>query len=286
MRQRILLFTFLASFNVSGDEYNRFEKSTLSEYRNFEKEIIKLWDGYSESSQKIYVEYSNSHNLKVIIDFEKGVLTFTQNKINLPEQKKMIESLVSKKLINKSDANRFSKIVEINSSLIRLFNFSKDHIMDRAKEYLDVASNYAKELGQKISLVLGITEAESAFNPKAVSHAGAVGMMQIVPTSAGRDVMNNAFNKDIVPNFQELIDPNTNLYFGTYYLKMLGEKLDDLKLSAAEKEEAIIASYNCGAGRVTTLIEKYGVKDYQKYLPLETKNYLVRVKENMKHFEN
>lgn len=84
-------------------------------------------------------------------------------------------------------------------------------------------------------LIHAVIATESAYDPEAVSRAGAVGLMQLMPETARRYGVTNRR------------DPTANLSGGTRYLKDLLERFDnDLELA--------LAGYNAGEGAV----EKYG----------------------------
>jgi hypothetical protein len=100
-------------------------------------------------------------------------------------------------------------------------------------------------------LVAAIVEAESGFVPDRVSPKGAVGLMQVLPSTAGD-----------YGEAKDLLDPRTNLDVGSRYLGRLIENFDgDLELA--------VAAYNAGPGAV----ERYGgVPPYT-----ETKDYVRKV---------
>jgi len=86
--------------------------------------------------------------------------------------------------------------------------------------------------------VMSIIKVESGFMPGALSHRGAVGLMQLLPSTA----------KDIAPevgiqilNDDDLKDPDTNLHLGVYYLSKLEQQYPD-------DEIAVLAAYNAGPG--------------------------------------
>jgi len=88
-------------------------------------------------------------------------------------------------------------------------------------------------------LLHAIAHVESRHNPQAVSHAGAMGLMQVMPATARRFGVSDPRS--------ELLDPEVSLEVGSAYLKTLqgrfGNKLD-----------LILAAYNAGEGAV----ERYG----------------------------
>jgi len=108
----------------------------------------------------------------------------------------------------------------------------------------------ALEHGVDESIVRAIIHAESAFNPRALSRVGAQGLMQLMPATASRFGVSNAF------------DAAQNIRGGVRYLAWLLKRFDgDLTLAAA--------GYNAGEGAV----DKYGgVPPYN-----ETQRYVQRV---------
>ena len=108
----------------------------------------------------------------------------------------------------------------------------------------------AREHGVDESIVRAIIHAESAFNPNALSRVGAQGLMQLMPATASRFGVGNAF------------DANQNINGGVKYLAWLLKRFNgNLTLAAA--------GYNAGEGAVA----KYGgVPPYN-----ETRRYVERV---------
>lgn len=115
-----------------------------------------------------------------------------------------------------------------------------------ASEIKDSSQRY----GVEEAVVRAIIHAESAFRPNARSHKGAQGLMQLIPATAKRFGVEDAYN------------PEQNIKGGVQYLAFLMKRYkNDLSLASA--------AYNAGEGAV----DKYkGVPPYN-----ETKNYVVRV---------
>ena len=102
------------------------------------------------------------------------------------------------------------------------------------------------------ALVRAVIETESNWNPSAVSRKGALGLMQLIPTTAQRFGANNAFS------------PKQNVDAGVKYLKTLLERYNgNLDLA--------LAAYNAGEGAVD---RAHGIPSFR-----ETQNYVQRVQE-------
>ena len=108
----------------------------------------------------------------------------------------------------------------------------------------------SREFGVEEAILRAIMHAESSYNPMALSHAGAQGLMQLMPATAQRFGVANAF------------DPGQNIRGGVQYLAWLLKRYNnDLTLAAA--------GYNAGEGAVD---RHKGVPPYS-----ETQRYVVRV---------
>jgi len=102
------------------------------------------------------------------------------------------------------------------------------------------------------ALVRAVIETESNWNPKAYSHKGAGGLMQLIPTTAQKY------------GAYDLFDPQQNIDAGVKHLKWLLERYNgNLDLA--------LAAYNAGEGAVDRV---HGVPAYR-----ETRNYVQRVQD-------
>ena len=117
-------------------------------------------------------------------------------------------------------------------------------------------------------------EAESTFNPSARSPAGAVGLYQFMPATAQQ------FGLSLKPQ-DERLDAIKNARAAAKYLKLLHRRFGSWPLA--------FAAYNCGQGRVASVLSKTGGRtfdDIHDKLPAETRMYvpkiaaLVQIREN------
>ncbi|MGZ4808474.1 MAG: lytic transglycosylase domain-containing protein [Thermoanaerobaculia bacterium] len=121
-----------------------------------------------------------------------------------------------------------------------LFHSRFDKLIDDAARHFDVDA----------ALVSAVIKAESDYNPRETSNKGARGLMQLMPSTAVRFGVTNAF------------DPESNVYAGTRYLRWLLETFEG-------NADLAVAAYNAGEGNVW----KYnGVPPFR-----ETVNYIRRI---------
>ncbi len=124
-----------------------------------------------------------------------------------------------------------------------------------------------------------ITRQESSFDRTALSHAGARGLMQLMPATA-QDVSTKLglpFSRDML-----FSDPAYNVRLGSYYIGMRRDNFENSMMA--------IAAYNAGAGNVRKWIAMNGdprgagtadLIDWVEMIPItETRDYVQRVTEN------
>lgn len=123
----------------------------------------------------------------------------------------------------------------------------------------NLIEKYAAKSNLDADFVKAVVKQESGFNAKAKSPCGAMGLMQLMPSTAKGLGVTNAF------------DAEQNIYGGTKYLKGLMDRFGNNK-------ELVLAAYNAGPNAV----KKYnGVPPYR-----ETQNYVKNVMASYGRFKD
>jgi soluble lytic murein transglycosylase len=137
----------------------------------------------------------------------------------------------------------------------------------------DELTRDAKARGLDPALVAGLIRQESNFNSRALSIAGARGLMQVLP-DVGADVARSLKFPVWYPVL--LFDPDANLQLGTAHLAAFMKQYDSL--------ERVLAAYNAGGSRVSRWSTKAGANDpeiFAERIPFtETRDYVRAVVRN------
>lgn len=111
---------------------------------------------------------------------------------------------------------------------------------------------YSELCGYDWKMLAAICFAESRFNPAVESWAGAMGLMQIMPSTA----------QALGYTLQEAANPELNIKIGAILIGKLNESLKKRIKNPKERIKFVVASYNSGLGHISdaiALAEKYGL---------------------------
>lgn len=105
----------------------------------------------------------------------------------------------------------------------------------KLQSYSPTIEKYSRKYGVDPNLVAGVIKQESGYNPNAVSRAGAMGLMQLMPDTARAMGVSDPF------------DPEQNIRGGVKFLRKMLDRFDG-------NQELALAAYNAGP----LAVEKYG----------------------------
>lgn len=175
----------------------------------------------------------------------------------------------------------FTLIVIVAISVFSVYNYTKIALREQIKnypmEYADIVEKYSSLYGVDEPVIYATILCESNFDSGAVSPKGAMGLMQLTPdtfewlcTKTGEDIQS-----------LDILDPEVNIRYGTYFLAMLYEEF-----GAAD---IVHAAYNAGRSRVRGWLksEEY-FKDGKLYnIPFkETRSYVEKIKRATQKYYN
>ena len=259
---------------------------------------LNVSNPYERAKQKISDKMVTSFMAKGIE--QRGILT---------NQLKTSKGLyvTNKNLKNYIQSDLFPKIDKVPTSIIgndgntRLrfgaqFSLVPGHLRIRAEKYRNTVQANANRFSLEPQLIMAVIHTESYFNPFAISHAGAYGLMQVIPRYAGREAYQFVFREDRIITPQYLYQPTNNIDLGSAYLYLLYNKhFADIQ-GGDKRLYLTICGYNWGPTAIRQkIIQRYQVsfmpseKLYRllRYrTPKETSDYLKRVTERSHLYSN
>lgn len=125
-----------------------------------------------------------------------------------------------------------------------------NNLSNQAKRYFPEVHTQAARYKLDPALLLAIIHTESSFNPLARSPIPAFGLMQIVPTSAGKDVSNFLQGKPLLLSPEYLFQADNNVEAGSTYVHLLNNRYFKNIRNEESRLYMSIAAYNTGPGNV------------------------------------
>ena len=149
------------------------------------------------------------------------------------------------------------------------------------QDYRDTVAKYAKEYEIPEDLILAVIKVESGFDPNAKSSVGAMGLMQMMPSTfewlTGEEHLDEG-----LPSLL-LYEPEVSIRYGTYYLRYLYQKFNC-------NWQVALAAYNGGEGNVAKWLNDPAYSDAEgnlTYIPFkETRNYVKKVNDAREMYQN
>ena len=141
-------------------------------------------------------------------------------------------------------------------------------------KYTDEVVAACKRFDVNEAVVFSVINIESRFNADALSKKGAVGLMQVLPSTA------EELAKEIGLDEFDLKNPKDNILIGTYYVKQLSKKFENL--------ETALCAYNAGPANVNAWLrdedKSTDGKTLKKIPFAETKGYIKKFRRNFKYY--
>lgn len=134
-------------------------------------------------------------------------------------------------------------------------------------QHAEIIANASSERDLDPYLVAALINAESGFDASEVSHAGAVGLMQVMPETAAE--VAREWNLLSATDAQALLRPDVNIDIGTRHLAALIDRYADPAVA--------LAAYNAGEGSVDRWIGESGKSGVIAAAYPETRRYVERV---------
>lgn len=148
------------------------------------------------------------------------------------------------------NASSASVPVSLGKKMTYVIPMPDNRLRRKIMEYQPIVRSNARRFDLSEDIVMAIIHTESHFNPLARSRAPAFGLMQIVPSTAGRDATRKLFNKPSLLSAQYLYNPDKNIEVGTAYLNVLYFDYFTAIKNPQSRLYFTIAAYNAGASNV------------------------------------
>jgi membrane-bound lytic murein transglycosylase F len=146
----------------------------------------------------------------------------------------------------------YNKYFKHNKSMNSRVQSNYNIVNGKISPYDDLIQAEASKINWDWKLIAAQISVESGFDPKKTSWAGAKGLMQIMPATAG----------DLNPNHSNIADPVENIKMGVKFNGILYDYWKNVIPDSAEAVKFTLASYNIGKGHVfdaQRLAQKFGL---------------------------
>jgi len=212
-----------------------------------------------------------------------GLVTDHQgNSIRTPENaERFADYLIERQAKTRPiDLNGVSKTA-LSATIPMVANFTNR----QADKYRPAVVKFAEQYHISPSLVFAVIRTESNFNPFAVSSAPAYGLMQLVPSSGGREAFRKVKGQDTLPSRDYLFNPENNIELGVAYLNVLSyNQLEQIE-NTISREYCVISAYNTGPRNVFKAFSSDSVSAINHINGLEPPAVYERLRGNLPYQE-
>lgn len=169
-----------------------------------------------------------------------------------------------------------------------------------AGAYRALAESFARRFDLSTELVMAIIHSESNFSPHLVSSRSAMGLMQLLPSTASDEVHRFLYGRRGQVSYAQLSVPEINIHYGTAYLHILSSRYFANVRDKQVREACVVASYNMGPNRFLRLygsnnqaavenINRMSPEEFHADLPRrlpvrETRFYVEKVRRMKQHY--
>lgn len=173
---------------------------------------------------------------------------------------------------------------------------------ERMEYYRGLVENFSRRYNLNTNLVMAIIHSESDFSPALVSNKSAMGLMQLLPSTASDEVHRFLYGRRGQIGFEDLRNPEINIRYGTAYLHILLNRYFANVHNRDVREVCAIASYNLGPNRflrlygstneqavdrINRMSEDEFYEDLIKRLPArETRFFVQKVRRMKQHYSS
>ena len=217
-----------AKLNLSDDETWKLF-SRWNEEKDFQcnEEVEKIFYGYIDFDlhEKIY-PFWLEHSKEISLECAESLAEYLSTKTDIDSYYNYIALRIAARKMNYSEKELDRKIIELSFP----------------RGFSDSVEKYSGEYKVDDHLIYALIRMESFFSPNAISHAGAVGLCQLMESTAA-DIAKKLGQTDY-----DLVEPDTNIQFGTNYISELISRLENSSVLA-------ICSYNAGIGKIRSTLK-------------------------------
>ena len=143
-------------------------------------------------------------------------------------------------VINENLKSRQDRVYHKIQDIIEFYRYPKYLTNAQLQDVSRIVVKYADRYQVPENLIVSVINTESAFDSRAVSHCGAQGFMQLMPETS------NAIAKELRVDKYDMFTFDTNIRFGTYYLRKMLKEFDTAHA---------VRAYNAGPENVKRGIE-------------------------------